>query len=205
MATKLATHPEGTKMSIMSSAGRKKVHYTHPDGSELVEEFDVQTDALVVRKRRAKTILGALGEWVFEIGEPPGRVTIENDMLRPSSSNPLLVRNDRPHAFEWRVRNLPYPKPTYSVSMDMEARQIVVRTSNKKYFKKIDIDDLDRMRLPLDESALSWTHENGTLIILYKKPPAVLQAEREAKLARHAAPEEKDKDKDGGDVDCKQQ
>mmetsp|Transcript_52870 Transcript_52870/g.115338 ORF Transcript_52870/g.115338 Transcript_52870/m.115338 type:complete len:200 (-) Transcript_52870:68-667(-) len=199
----MATYPEGTKMTTMSSGGRKKVHYTFPDETEMVEEFDLQTDALLVRKRRGKTILGAVSEWIFEVGEPPARITIENDMLRPSSSNPLLVRGDRPHAFEWRIRNLPYPKSTYSVVLEQEPRQIVVRTTNKKYFKRINIEDMDRMRLPLEASALSWTHENSTLIIMYKKPPEVLQAERDAKLARHAAPDEKAVPE--GDVDCKQQ
>ena len=102
--------PEGTKMTTMNSNGRKKCHYTFPDESEMVEEFDAQTDKLLVRKRRTKTFLGGDGEWVYEIGEPPARVTIENDTLRPSSTNPTLVRGDRPHAFEWRIRNLPYPK-----------------------------------------------------------------------------------------------
>lgn len=55
------------------------------------------------------------------MGEAPSRVTIENDTLRASTSNPVLVRKDRVHAFEWRIRNLPYPKPTYSVEVD-EAR-----------------------------------------------------------------------------------
>ena len=101
------------------------------------------------------------------------RVTIEGDTLRPSAANPVLVRVDRPHAFEWRIRNLPYPKATYSVSIDHEQRQVVVRTANKKYFKRISIEDLDRMRLPIEEKALSWTHENNTLIVQYKKPAAV--------------------------------
>ena len=54
---------------------------------EMVEEYDLQTDELLVRKRRGKTVLGALQEWIFEVGEPPARVTIENDMMRASSSN----------------------------------------------------------------------------------------------------------------------
>ena len=173
----------------------------------MVEEYDLQTDELMVRKRCTKTVLGAKSEWVFEVGEPPARMTIENDMLRPSNANPTLVRKDRVAAFEWRVRNLPYPKPTYSVTVDAEARQLVVRTANKKYFKRIDIEDLDRMRLPLEEKALSWTHENNTLIIQYKKPAEVIQREQLAKAERLTAPEETSKPASGpeGDVDCKQQ
>ena len=60
--------------------------------------------------RRSKTVLGAQGEWTYEVGEPAKRMTIENDTMRPSAANPVLVRKDRPHAFEWRIRNLPYPK-----------------------------------------------------------------------------------------------
>ena len=177
-------------MATVTAGGRRKCHYTLPDDSgEIIEEYDLQTDELLVRKKRGKTVLGAQEEWKFEVGEPPARVTIENDMLRPSSSNPVLVRKDRPHAFEWRVRNLAYPKNVYSVTVDTEQNQIVVRTSNKKYFKRIDVEELDRARIPLEEAGLSWNHENNTLIVQYKKPAAIMQRERDAKVARLNAPE----------------
>jgi hypothetical protein len=147
-------------------------------------------------------VLGAFTEWEYEVGEAPGRVTIENDMLRPSSTNPSLARKDRPHAFEWRIRNLPYPKPTYDVTVDAEQNQIVVRTSNKKYFKRIDIAEMDRLRLHLQPASLSWSHENNTLIIQYKKPAEIMQAERDAKVARLSAPEEA---QGGAEEQCKQQ
>ncbi len=208
----LAAYPKGTTVTSAVSGGRRKLHFTLPgeDGGEAVEEYDLQTDELLVRKRRAKTVLGKMGEWVYEVGEAPSRVTIENDMLRVSSSNPTLVRKDRPHAFEWRIRNLPYPKSTYSVTVDAEAQQVVVRTSNKKYFKRITIDDMERARLPLEEAALSWSHENNTLIVQYKKPAAVLQHEREAKTARLNAPAMQPGGANAGDLDaqaeqCKQQ
>ena len=198
--------PEGTKMATAVASGRRKCHYTLPDESEVVEEFDMQTDELLVRKKRGKSVLGALEEWKFEVGEPPSRVTIENDMLRPSSSNPVLVRKDRPHAFEWRVRNLPYPKATYAVSVDTEANQIVIRTSNKKYFKRIDVEELDRARVPLVESHLSWDHENNTLIVQYKKPKEVMAREKEAKVARLQAPEAQPGAMEGAaEEQCKQQ
>ena len=194
-------------MTTVSTGGCRKCHYTLPDDSEVVEEYHLQTDELLVRKRRSKTVLGALGEWVYEVGEPPARTTIEGDLLRVSAANPILARKDRPHAFEWRVRNLSYPKSTYSVTIDMEQNQIVVRTSNKKYFKRIDVEELDRMRIPLEEASLSWEHENSTLIIQYKKPAAVIAKEREAKVARLTAPELQPGAEGGsGDpADCKQQ
>ena len=205
MATPL--WPEGTKCTTMSTGGRRKVHYTFPDEGELVEEYDLQTDELMVRKRCTKTVLGAKGDWVYEVGEPPARMTIENDLMQPSNVNPALVRKDRVNAFEWRIRNLPYPKPTYSVTVDSDAQQLVLRTTNKKYFKRITIDDLVRARLPLDDSLLTLTHENSTLIVTYRKPPAILKAEQEAKVARLQAPEQKSAAGAVGDEapDCKQQ
>ena len=120
--------PEGTKMTTMSSGGRRKVHYTFPDESEMVEEYELQTDKLVVRKRRGKTMLGKASEWVYEVGEAPARITIENETLRVNSSNPTLVRLDRLNAFEWRVRNLPYPESNYSVEVrDQEHSTLTAR------------------------------------------------------------------------------
>ena len=209
MTTSAATwqYPEGTKLSTVSTGGRRKCHYTLPDESEVVEEYDLQTDELLVRKKRGKSVLGALQEWVFEIGEAPARATIEGDMMRVSSTNPTLVRKDRPHVFEWRIRNLSYPKATYNVSVDTENNQIVVRTANKKYFKRIDVEELDRARVPLEEASLTWDHENSTLIIQYKKPAEIVKKEREAKIARLNAPEvQAGADANGADpAECKQQ
>lgn len=201
----MVAFPEGTRMSRMTSGNRRKVHYTMPDESELVEEYDLQTDELLVRKRRSKTVLGKDGEWVYEVGEPPARVTIEGDLLRPSSSNPIFVRKDRPHAFEWRIRNLPYPKPTYSISIDPQEQQIVIRTTNKKYFKRINVEDMQRARLPLEDSALSWSHENNTLVVSYKKPEQILKMEKDAKAARLNAPDSIPQEAEDGTPDCKQQ
>ena len=46
-------------------------------------------------------------------------------------------------AFQWRIRNLPYPLSVYAVSVEDE--KIVLRTSNKKYFKKFALLDLTRI------------------------------------------------------------
>lgn len=199
-------YPEGTKLATVCSAGRRKCHFTLPDDSEVIEEYDMSTDELLLKKKRSKTVLGALSEWVYDVGEAPARATIENDMLRASNSNPALARKDRPHAFEWRVRNLPYPKATYSVTVDTEQNQIVIRTSNKKYFKRLDVEELDRLRLPLEEASLTWNHENSTLIVQYKKPAVVMQKEKEAKIARLSAPEaQPGATESAAEEQCKQQ
>ncbi|CAE7028691.1 DPCD [Symbiodinium natans] len=119
------------------SDGRKKIHTTYPDGAEMVEEYDEKTDVLLVRKVRKPTKVGKEGEWVFEVGQAlEGAFDPYSDTLRASSSNPLFLRKDTPEHFQWRIRNLPYPADVYSVSVDHDKQEIVVRTSNKKYYKR---------------------------------------------------------------------
>jgi hypothetical protein len=207
--------PAGAKQTAIVSGGHRKVHTIMPDGSEMMEEFELQTDALVVRKRRGKTVLGRELDWIYEVGLPPARVTIAHETLAESGANPLFCRLDRIDCFEWRVRNLPYPKPTYAVTLEQSDRKIVVRTANKKYYKRIAIEDLDRLGLPLEEGALSWEHENSTLIVQYRKPQQLIAAERAAAAARQKLGAADDAGGGGGggggggapksDVQCPQQ
>ena len=60
----------------------------------------------------------------------------------------------------------------------------------------------DSGRIPLEDGPLSWTHENNTLVIQYKKPAAILQREKEAKIERLSAPDQAEAP-DG--QECKQQ
>ena len=60
-------------------------------------------------------------------------------------------------------------------------------------------------RLPLESAALSWSHENSTLIVQYKKPAAIMKLEKEAKVARLNAPEEPPPGAPGAEEQCKQQ
>ena len=65
-----------------------------------------------------------------------------------------------------------------------------MRTVNKKYYKRIGIEDMERAHLDLEARSLSWSHENNTLVVTYKKPKLIVEAERESKRARLAAPDE---------------
>ncbi|XP_072883169.1 protein DPCD [Hemitrygon akajei] len=188
--------------TAMVQEGRRKVHYVFPDGAEMVEEYEISSDELKVRKWKQKTTLGSPGQWQFEVGEAYSRVvgSLEQPLIQESSSNPIFTRKDTKTCFQWRIRNLPYPKNVYSVTIDPDERRCIVRTSNKKYFKKFNIPDLDRCCLPLDGSALSFTHANNTLIITYQKPTAVLKLEQEVvqELKKMKVAED-------GDVECKTQ
>ena len=63
--------------------------------------------------------------------------------------------------------------------MDHDKQQIVLKTTNKKYYKRIDIPDLKRIQLVIDESAIAWKYSNNTVIITYDKPQQVKQRELE--------------------------
>eukprot|EP00898_Chlorokybus_atmophyticus_P000379 jgi/Chlat1/1341/Chrsp119S00075 len=168
------------------------------------EEFDLQTNELIVRKRRQRTVLGGENKWVFEIGgEAQRKFRPDVDALTESTSSPTFERKDVPRAFQWRIRNLPYPLETYSVTMESTDRRIVIRTFNKKYFKRFNIPELDNLHLPLEEKALSWQHANNTLIVTYGKPPKVLQVEAEE--LREVQKMKAIKPTQDGDVECKQQ
>ena len=80
-----------------------------------------------------------------------------------------------------------------------------MRTENKKYYKRIGIEDMERAHLDLEARSLSWSHENNTLVVTYKKPKLIVEAERESKRARLAAPDEQSRKLPEEDVGCKQQ
>lgn len=183
------SRPSEPKKICVRGDGRKKVHTTNPDGSEVVEEFDERTDVLLLRKSRKPTTLGGEAEWKIEVGQAQDKAfDPHTDTMRPSSSNPIFLRKDTPEHFQWRIRNLAYPADVFSVTVDHEKQQIVVRTSNKKYFKRIDVEDLSRLGLKLKDESLSWKHQHNTLIISYARPIEVVKAEREAlKLAEKTA------------------
>lgn len=79
---------------------------------------------------------------------------------------PILTKRITKTKIEWRIRNLPYPRDVYKVTIDAAKQAIVVRTENKKYYKSINVPELDRCELPLDEKNLSIDYKFNTLIIL---------------------------------------
>ncbi|KAI8809823.1 DPCD protein family-domain-containing protein [Cladochytrium replicatum] len=187
--------------------GRKKVHSRFPDESEMIEEFDLRSDELLVRKVRRKTLVGSMSDWAYEIGEPPfSRGTgMEESALRPSSSMPTIVRQDTRTHFQWRIRNLPYPKSNYALSVDDDKGCVVVRTLNKKYFTKISISDMDRLGMRLDAGALSFDWGANTLLVWYRKPDAILEKEHQERRERQQiSPTDSGRAPKEGDVECAQ-
>ncbi|XP_044293063.1 protein DPCD [Varanus komodoensis] len=169
------------RKTALIADGKRKIHYLFDNGKEMAEDYDMKTNLLLVRKWREKNALGAWGSWQVEVGEPnlllPG--TLDHELIKESSTNPIFTRKDTKRSFQWRIRNLPYPKNVYSVSVEKDQRCCVVRTTNKKYYKKFSIPDLDRFQLSMESTSLSFTHANNTLIITYLKPIEILTAEEE--------------------------
>jgi hypothetical protein len=112
----------------------------------MVEEWGVKTDVLQARKWRKTNALGRKGEWEFEVGEPavqPPAALVDGAGLAVSTTNPVFFRKDTRKEFQWRVRNIPYPLDVYSLTVNDEG-EAVLRTSNKKYYKKFAVPDLAR-------------------------------------------------------------
>ncbi len=78
---------QGGKSTSFVSGNRKTIHTTFSDGGELVEEYDVKTDELLLRKQRARTKLGGEGKWEYLVGDAPVHFNPEVSTIVESSSN----------------------------------------------------------------------------------------------------------------------
>ncbi|XP_028130487.1 protein DPCD [Diabrotica virgifera virgifera] len=167
------------KKTCIKQRDLKKVRYELEQGQVMVEEYNIQTGVLT---RRAWKRLGTLADeeaWDIEIGDPdPTFLNKEECSIKESSGQPCITRRNTRKILEWRIRNLPYPIEIYSVKVDPDEQCLVVRTSNKKYFKKLPVPDLARLGISLDESNVSFTHKFNTLIIVYEKPKQLLEFEK---------------------------
>jgi hypothetical protein len=72
---------KGGSSTTMTQGNRRKVHTTFEDGAEMVEEYDLKTDELVVRKRRSKTVLG-------KVNPKPETQNPKPENLQPENPSP---------------------------------------------------------------------------------------------------------------------
>ena len=153
-----------------------KFHTVFKDGSEIVEEYGLYSEEL--ESRRVKKI-GMTGkeQWTTEIGEEIKPRSNDEFLIRENDNNPLFIRKDTPKEFQWRIRNLKGDADNFMVECDKDKQQIVIRTKNKKYYKRFNIPDLERLNIKLDESLMKVNFVNSTLIISYTKPKEALDSE----------------------------
>ena len=209
----------GGKSTAMASDGKVKVHTTWADGSEQVEEYDQKTEQLLTRKLRKKSSVGGEGPWEFEIGEAPPRPSDVGIVENPD--NPVCVRRDTRRQFQWRVRNIAFPVEIYQVTVSPEEHAVTIRTSNKKWYKKLIVPDTQRLGCQvkarpetlvrrsmfqnsnpsqLNPATLQVAHANRTLVVSVDKPDAMISAEETWREQRKKLGLQKD-----GDVQCPQQ
>ena len=155
-----------------------KFHTVFKDGSEIVEEYGIYSEEL--ESRRVKKI-GMTGkeQWSTEIGEEIKPRSNDEFLIKENDNNPLFIRKDTNKEFQWRIRNLKGDADNFMVECDKDKQQIVIRTKNKKYYKRFNIPDLERLNMKLDESLMKVNFVNNPLIISYTKPKEVLEAENE--------------------------
>ena len=155
-----------------------KFHTVFKDGSEIVEEFGLYSEEL--ESRRVKKI-GMTGkeQWTTEICEEIKPRSNDEFLIRENDNNPLFIRKDTQKEFQWRIRNLKGDADNFMVECDKDKQQIVIRTKNKKYYKRFNIPDLERLNIKLDENLMKVNFVNNTLIISYTKPKEALEAESE--------------------------
>lgn len=156
--------------------GRRRLYWKFPDGREMIEEYVKETNELISRVWKSEGKLGKKEE--MEIGDAPQE---KSDLIQLSNSNPFISRKDSKTEFIFRIRNLAgFSAENFQVGIDSDTQHIVVRTTNKKYFTKIQVPDLTRMKLLLKKESLGHKYSNSTLIVTYKKPQEIL--EREEKI-----------------------
>ena len=155
-----------------------KFHTVFKDGSEIVEEYGLYSEEL--ESRRVKKI-GMTGkeQWTTEIGEEIKPRSNDEFLIRENDNNPLFIRKDTQKEFQWRIRNLKGDADNFMIECDKDKQQIVIRTKNKKYYKRFNIPDLERLKINLDENLMKVNFVNNTLIISYIKPKEALDAESE--------------------------
>ncbi|KAK9509561.1 hypothetical protein O3M35_006850 [Rhynocoris fuscipes] len=158
--------------------GKRKVHYKFQNDVEMAEEYNMETNILTRRAWKRGGALRKTGIWEVEVGDPDPVIQSNDIGIKENSNSPYIVKRITKTNIEWRIRNLPYPIETYSVTADEASRAIIVRTTNKKYYKKINVEELERVNLPPVQKNIDFTHKFNSLIITYKKPPEVLDLER---------------------------
>jgi len=191
MASNTIIHPfygEGT-CTALSIFGRLKLHMTFKNNSiELIEEFDETSQVLLLRKRRSKSDLGKQNDWTYEVGESEKQFDPNKDAIVESQLNPIFVRQDSPTQLIFRIRHLFHPPEVYSVSIENNSnnkgQSIVVRTSNRKYYKRIEIPEMNFLSIPLESKDLQWKYANNTLIITYCKPNKLVEIEARQRQER---------------------
>ena len=117
---------EGT-MLVTALQRRQRVSVKYPStGAEMIEEYDASTGKLELRRWQSKNALGRSTGWIVEVGggESSAAAGGVADLVPARNKNPVFIPQDHPAAFEWRIRNIPYPIATYQVRQQGKQRNL---------------------------------------------------------------------------------
>ncbi|XP_066149256.1 protein DPCD [Euwallacea fornicatus] len=174
------TQLQKAKKTCLVDKNLKKIHFDFGDGRELVEEYDLSTALLTRRAWRFNKGFNKNEEtWEIEVGDPePNYKPNDKCMIRENSNQPFVTKSVTKSTLEWRIRNLPYSVDIYSVVVDKASYSLIVKTTNKKYYKKLPVQDLERLGIELEQKDVSFSHKFNTLIVTYNKPKKLQDVER---------------------------
>ncbi|KAF5297218.1 hypothetical protein FQR65_LT10034 [Abscondita terminalis] len=169
---------KNAKKTCIQQGNLRKVHFALPNNKEMVEEYNMDTGVVTRRAWKLKKDIGGEGDWFVEVGDPDPTIVKSDILIKENSTQPFITRRLTKKNLEWRIRNLPYPIEVYSVETDTEKNVLIVRTTNKKYFKILDVPELERLHLSLQQTSVQFTHKFNTLVITYVKPTALVEFEK---------------------------
>jgi len=171
--------PNGGTRTYLISGDFIKFHTVYKDGTEIVEEYSLYSEEIESRRVKKVTMTGK-ENWTTEIGEEIKRNNNEDFLIKENNdNNPIFIRKDTKENFEYRIRNLKGDADNFMIDIDKDKDEIVIRTKNKKYYKRFNIPDLKRLNLNLNENNLKVNFSNNVLVITYKKPIEILNNEKE--------------------------
>ena len=156
------------KATAYKTDSYKTIVYEEKNGIQRVDICEIDTGKLLATKQRERRTSGSYGPWEWVYGSPIEQKQ-EVETIEMSSKNPIFFRQDTEKEWQWRVRQIPYPANFYNVTVDEEKNQIVIRTTNKKYFKRINAPEGEKF-VP---SQLTWQWAYSALQIAHKKPDRV--------------------------------
>lgn len=191
------------KADFIRVDGLQKVHLSIPEPwseaigiKEMMEEYDGRSQELLSRRIRA--IQGLTERWITQYAPAMSEAQIHainmpnnscaSEIRMDPGRNPICTRKDTEAYFELRIRQLPGEESNYMVSIDTEKNDVVIRTQDKKFFKRFKFEDLGWYGLKHEPSKLITRFAHQTLAISYKKPPVVLEFEKKLKKNLLATP-----------------
>eukprot|EP00520_Triparma_pacifica_P013793 CAMPEP_0118644834 /NCGR_PEP_ID=MMETSP0785-20121206/7163_1 /TAXON_ID=91992 /ORGANISM="Bolidomonas pacifica, Strain CCMP 1866" /LENGTH=198 /DNA_ID=CAMNT_0006536645 /DNA_START=125 /DNA_END=717 /DNA_ORIENTATION=- len=187
--------PPGVTTAIKVS-GRLRVQTTY-DGSgvEMVEEWGSDVN-LLSRRWRERGMMGKEGEWEWEIGTP----AVKNDgngngggsggVIKASDVNPVWIGKDSTAQFVYCLTKCPWKVENYTVTYDEDKDEFVLRTKNRKFYKRWRVPGLVRLGIKGEGLEVQVEHKGDgedVLLIKIEKPERVREEERRRRDERMTA------------------